>query len=41
MNRVFFLRDIWWVDYERICGGKYIKIKEFENYGVKKSLKLK
>lgn len=32
MNRAPSANDIWWAEHQRTCGGKYVKIKEPENY---------
>ena len=37
MNRAPSERDPWWNDHKRTCNGTYIKIKEPEGYGKKKS----
>lgn len=39
MNRAPSHLDPWWEDHRRTCGGTYIKIKEPEGYGKKKSNK--
>ena len=41
MNRAPSPRDSWWADHQRTCGGTYAKIKEPENYGARKTAKLK
>nr|XP_006824211.1 PREDICTED: sprT-like domain-containing protein Spartan-like [Saccoglossus kowalevskii] len=37
MNRAPSARDPWWGEHQRSCGGIYIKIKEPDGYGQKKS----
>lgn len=32
MNRAPSANDTWWAEHQRTCGGKYVKIKEPENY---------
>jgi hypothetical protein len=41
MNRAPSPNDPWWPSHERKCGGKYVKIKEPEDYGKKKGKKRK
>lgn len=36
VNRPPSLRDLWWKEHQRTCGGKFSKIKEPEGYGKKK-----
>ncbi|XP_067840195.1 DNA-dependent metalloprotease SPRTN [Heptranchias perlo] len=36
MNRAPSARDPWWAEHQRTCGGTYTKVKEPENYKVKK-----
>lgn len=36
MNRAPGPNDMWWSAHQASCGGSYVKIKEPENYGVKK-----
>uniref|UniRef100_UPI00398EA067 DNA-dependent metalloprotease SPRTN n=1 Tax=Pristiophorus japonicus TaxID=55135 RepID=UPI00398EA067 len=39
MNRAPSARDPWWAEHQRICGGTYTKVKEPENYKVKKRVR--
>ncbi|XP_041043069.1 DNA-dependent metalloprotease SPRTN [Carcharodon carcharias] len=36
MNRAPSARDPWWAEHQQTCGGAYTKVKEPENYKVKK-----
>lgn len=36
MNRAPSPQDPWWPDHQRTCGGTYVKVKEPENYKMKK-----
>ena len=37
MNRAPGPNDLWWKEHQRTCGGAFVKIKEPEGYGQKKS----
>lgn len=41
MNRAPGPKDNWWADHQATCGGKFLKIKEPEDYGKKKGAKRK
>lgn len=35
MNRAPSPHDTWWADHQRACGGRYVKVKEPDNYKMK------
>jgi hypothetical protein len=39
MNRAPSSNDTWWLEHQLVCGGKFVKVREPEDYGQKKLTK--